>query len=237
MVAELLKRGAEKNLRAGDGVTPLDFANHAGHEEVVSLLGESVESKPTIVEPLDRYTDEDERRTFDKIHGLSKEEAIAQHGDFDVAYSHHAYEEGTAIGFKNADKDLIEEGLGKAKRKSQLLFLLSAHHIFCTRLEPAFVASVRAFHASQRPPDGAGPHAYAFYLLYRIYENRNPDVAELVAMNNPGIEIRCSDDSHIQKLAEVAEAEMDAIRLDAGAAVLKSRLQKRDGAPPFPRCW
>lgn len=190
---------------------------------------------------LDTYSDGEDSRSYPLIKDLSKEEALAQFSDFHVAYANHAYSEGSASGFRAADRELIEQGLEKAIVKSGLLFLLSAHHLFNQRLNDAVISAAQAFHACRRPPDGAGPHVYAYYLLYYVLEMRgtggDPPVQRLIAMNNPGIDVSCADDAFVRDLAGSNASQLSAELVSGIEELLRDRLSPREGATPFPKCW
>ena len=195
----------------------------------------------TSITALDCYSDQADDRSFPLIQGLSKEAALAKYPDFHIAYANHAYSEGSARGFRDADRELIELGLEKALMKSGLLFLLSAHHLFNKRMVEAFVSAVQAFHASRVPPSGAGSHVYAYYLLYYLFEAKgsatDPPIHELIAMNNPGIDIRCADDTYVRDFVVSHASVLSPELLAEAQKLLRGCLEPRQGATPFPKCW
>jgi hypothetical protein len=186
-----------------------------------------------------QYQDGDDQRAWTILEPYDHKTAYREFPDYDVAYARASgiLESGGVPG--NWNSAILKEGLSKSRVKSRLLFHLSANSLFQGKGEEALVQAVQGFHASDQVPSGAGPHVYAFFLLYYLFEAQEgrgdqTPVRNLVAMNNPGMQITSSQNTRIKEVSQETAGRLDKALLSAAEEVIRSRLKVRLQKGPFP---
>jgi len=199
---------------------------------LANLFGTS-KSKEAFLDVLQKYADKPEERTWRVLGNLEDALAWKQFPDFDIACIRAAEPVGKELPGE-WDEGLLEQGLEKCMRKSNLLFDLSANQIFQGRGKEAFITAVQAIHAADRISPDPGNHVYPFYFLYAIFTEIEEHtygvtpLTDLLKMHKPHIMISAKNYTRIVELAGKTGPQLDKNLIAATEEVLRSKLPERD---------
>lgn len=100
-----------------------------------------------------KYVDGDDSRTWQLLADIDLMEAVKRYPDFDIAYLRAAYPTGRAEDHRNANVELLKEGLEKSIVKSRILARLSNYYVSQWREDPACDYAIQSLLALKERPN------------------------------------------------------------------------------------
>jgi hypothetical protein len=182
------------------------------------------------------YVDQDETRSWEILEHIDRREAVERFPDFDIAYLRAAYITPSIDDHGMAEIAILEEGLERSVRKSEILARVSCWHCWnCVENDIAFGSSAAAVKAGVHAllaggvPKGPGSRLQVWALVTELVRHLDRRLSDDLYWKGPRAKLGPRQEREVRVTAETCLRSFPMLATAARQAIVEHIVPKLGG--------